>query len=155
MASARAVIAPTSELLLRLNGRHCRATCLLPSRRAPKLSLQRCRALQLAADSNLLSPAMRESLLARRVIETKDAKTIADGLAVRVPIAEALEYLAPVVDDVVLVEEASLRQAMSMVMETTGLIGEPAGVAGIAALIEHEHLRAGGLVATPLCGSNQ
>jgi threonine dehydratase len=100
------------------------------------------------------APAMRESLLARRVIETKDAKTIADGIAVRVPIPEALEYLAPVVDEVVLVEEASLRQAMSMVMETTGLIGEPAGVAGIAALIEHEHLRAG-LIATPLCGSNQ
>jgi threonine dehydratase len=101
------------------------------------------------------APAMRESLLAHRVIETKDAKTIADGIAVRVPIPEALEYLAPVVDEVVLVEEGSLRQAMSMVIETTGLIGEPAGVAGIAALIEHEHLRAGGLVATPLCGSNQ
>jgi threonine dehydratase len=101
------------------------------------------------------APAMRESLLANRVVETKDAKTIADGIAVRVPIPEALEYLAAVVDEVVLVEEASLRQAMSLVMETTGLIGEPAGVAGIAALLEHEHLRANGLVATPLCGSNQ
>jgi threonine dehydratase len=99
------------------------------------------------------APAMRESLLAGRAIETKDAKTIADGIAVRVPIPEALEYLAPVVDDVVLVSESSLRQAMSMVLDTTGLVGEPAGVAGIAALIEHEHLRTG-LVATPLCGSN-
>jgi threonine dehydratase len=44
---------------------------------------------------------------------------------------------------------------MSMIMEATGLIGEPAGVAGIAALIEHERLREGGLIATPLCGSNQ
>ena len=59
------------------------------------------------------------------------------------PIAEALEYLAPVVDDVVLVSEASLRQAMSILLDTTGLVGEPAGVAGIAALIEHPHLRSG------------
>jgi threonine dehydratase len=100
------------------------------------------------------APAMRESLLAGRVVETKDAKTIADGIAVRVPIPEALEYLAPVVDEVVLVSEASLRQAMSILVDTTGLVGEPAGVAGLAALIEHEHLRSG-LVATPLCGSNQ
>ena len=100
------------------------------------------------------APAMRESLRAGRVIETKDANTIADGIAVRVPIPEALDYLAPLVDEVVLVSESSLRQAMSMVLDTTGLVGEPAGVAGIAALIEHEHLRSG-LVATPLCGSNQ
>jgi threonine dehydratase len=100
------------------------------------------------------APAMRDSLLAGRVIETKDAKTIADGIAVRVPIPEALEYLAPVVDEVVLVSEGSLRQAMSIVLDTTGLVGEPAGVAGIAALLEHSHLRSG-LVATALCGSNQ
>ena len=100
------------------------------------------------------APAMRESLLAGRVIETNDAKTIADGIAVRVPIPEALAYLAPVVDEVVLVSESSLRQAMSILVDTTGLVGEPAGVAGIAALIEHPHLRAG-LAATPLCGSNQ
>ena len=100
------------------------------------------------------APAMRESLLAGRVVETKDARTIADGIAVRVPVPEALEYLAPVVDEVVLVSESSLRQAMSMVVDTTGLVGEAAGVAGIAALLEHEQLR-GGLVATPLCGSNQ
>jgi len=73
---------------------------------------------------------------------------------VRVPIPEALAYLKPVVDEVVLVSEASLREAMSILVDTTGLVGEPAGVAGIAALIEHEQLRSG-LVATPLCGSNQ
>jgi len=101
------------------------------------------------------APAMRESLAARRVVETKDARTIADGIAVRVPIPEALEYLAPVVHEVVLVSEASLRQAMSLLLDETGLVGEPAGVAGIAALIEHAHLRTGGLVATPLCGSNR
>lgn len=100
------------------------------------------------------APAMRDSLRARRAVETAEARTIADGIAVRVPVPEALEYLAPVVDDVVLVSEGALRQAMAMVRAETGLVAEPAGVAGIAALIEHPSLRSGGLVASPLCGSN-
>lgn len=101
------------------------------------------------------APAMRDSLRAGRAIESTSVKTIADGIAVRVPVSESLAYLPPVIDEIVLVSEESLRQAMSILVEETGLIGEPAGVAGIAALIEHEHLRAPGLVATPLCGSNQ
>lgn len=100
------------------------------------------------------APAMRDSLRAGRAIETRDVVTIADGIAVRVPVPEALEYLVPVVDDVVLVSDDSLRLAMDYVFAETGLASEPAGVAGIAALIEHADLRSGGLVATPLCGSN-
>lgn len=100
------------------------------------------------------APAMRDSLRAGKPIETEEARTIADGIGVRVPVPEALVYLAPVVDDVVLVSEDALRQAMAAVEADTGLVAEPAGAAGIAALIEHPSLRAG-LVATPLCGSNR
>jgi threonine dehydratase len=100
------------------------------------------------------APAMRDSLAAGKAISTPEARTIADGIGVRVPVPEALGYLAPVVDDVVLVSEDSLRLAMTMVEDCTGLVAEPAGAAGIAALIEHSHLRSG-LVATPLCGSNR
>jgi threonine dehydratase len=100
------------------------------------------------------APAMRDSLRLGRVVETSETTTIADGIAVRVPIPEALNYLAPVVDDVVLVSDDAMRQAMDLVLAGTGLVSEPAGVAGIAALIEHADLRAGGLVASPLCGSN-
>lgn len=100
------------------------------------------------------APAMRESLRAGRPVETATADTIADGIAVRVPVPEALAYLAPVIDDVVLVGDDALREAMALVLEETGLAGEAAGVAGLAALIEHPRLREG-LVATPLCGSNR
>lgn len=100
------------------------------------------------------APAMRDSLRAGRAIATAVVATIADGIAVRVPVPEALEYLVPVVDDVVLVSDDSLRLAMDYVFAETGLASEPAGVAGIAALLEHAELRSGGLVATPLCGSN-
>jgi threonine dehydratase len=101
------------------------------------------------------APAMRDSLRAGRAIETSAVATMADGIAVRVPVPEALDYLSPVVDDVLLVSEASLQQAMEVVAATTGLLSEAAGVAGIAAIIEHAHLRAkSGLLATVLCGSN-
>jgi len=100
------------------------------------------------------APAMRDSLRARRAIESPSVHTIADGIAVRVPVPEALDYLPAVIDDIVLVSEESLRQAMAMVEAETGLIAEAAGAAGIAALIEHPQLR-DGLVATPLCGSNR
>ena len=101
------------------------------------------------------APAMRESLRLGRAVETAEANTIADGIAVRVPVPEALDYLRPVVDDVVLVSDDALRRAMELVLAETGLASEPAGVAGIAALIEHPELGSGGLVATPLCGSNR
>ena len=100
------------------------------------------------------APAMRDSLRAGRAIESASVNTMADGIAVRVPVPEALDYLPPVIDDVVLVSEVSLGQAMSIVEAETGLIAEAAGAAGIAALIEHPELRSG-LVATPLCGSNR
>jgi threonine dehydratase len=100
------------------------------------------------------APAMRDSLRLGRAVETTEARTIADGIAVRVPIPEALAYLAPVVDDVVLVSDDAMRRAMALVLAETGLVSEPAGVAGIAALIEHAALRSAGLIATPLCGSN-
>ena len=101
------------------------------------------------------APAMRDSLRAGRAIQSQSVNTMADGIAVRVPVPESLDYLPPLIDDVVLVSEESLRQAMTLLADETGLIGEPAGVAGIAALIEHPALRTSGLVATPLCGSNQ
>lgn len=100
------------------------------------------------------APAMERSLRERRVIETDRAETIADGIAVRTPVPESLDYLAPVVDEVVLVSEASLRQAMRLVLDTMGLVVEPAGVAGVAALIQHREQFAGGRSATVLCGSN-
>jgi threonine dehydratase len=100
------------------------------------------------------APAMKDSLAAGHAVEKESVDTIADGIAVRVPVPDALKYLAPVVDEVVLVSDDALREAMTVLQAETGLAGEPAGVAGLAALIEHPELRAPGLVATPLCGSN-
>lgn len=97
--------------------------------------------------------AMEASWKSNSVIERPSVDTIADGIAVRTPVPEALADMRGVVDDVVLVDESSILTAMRTLFVTSGIVGEPAGVAGIAALLEHASLRRG-RVATIVCGSN-
>jgi len=97
---------------------------------------------------------MEQSWRAGRLVETERAETIADGIAVRVPVAEALDYLRDAVDEVVLVSEDALWRATQLVWGTLGIIVETAGAAGVAALLEYPAMLARGLVATPLCGGN-
>lgn len=97
--------------------------------------------------------AMEASWKSNSVIERPSVDTIADGIAVRTPVPEALADMRGVVDDVVLVDESSILMAMRTLFVTAGIVGEPAGVAGIAALLEHASLRRG-RVATIVCGSN-
>jgi threonine dehydratase len=100
------------------------------------------------------APAMALSLRAGVATPTQKADTIADGIAVRVPVEEALSDLAGVVDRVLLVDEETLRRAVRLVFRTTGLVVEPAGAAGVAALLSCRERFAGALAATPLCGGN-
>ena len=80
--------------------------------------------------------------------------TIADGIAVRVPVPEAVPIMQRVVHDVVEVGEESLREAVHLLYRTLGLVVEPAGAAGIAALLEHPDRFRSREVLTPLCGGN-
>ena len=100
------------------------------------------------------APAMERSWRSGSVVETATAATVADGIAVRVPVPAALDSLRGIVDDILLVSEAALQLAVRLVWDTLGLLVEPAGVAGVAALLEHRAVLARGLVATPLCGGN-
>ena len=100
------------------------------------------------------APAMERSWRTDAVVETGRADTIADGIAVRVPVPEALEDMRGLVDEMVLVEDGSIVRAMRRTFEETGVVVEPAGAAGVAALLEAPERWRGALVATPLCGSN-
>jgi threonine dehydratase len=104
--------------------------------------------------SSVHAPAMHDSWKAGAIVECKEARTIADGIAVRVPIPEAVRDMNGIVDDVFPIEEASLRAAMKLLLEEERLIVEPAGAAGVAALIEHPGLKQYGRIATVLCGNN-
>jgi threonine dehydratase len=97
--------------------------------------------------------AMAASWTEHRMIERARVNTIADGIAVRRPVAEALADMDGLVDDVLLVSEGAIKRAMRLAFHEAGLVVEPAGAVGIAAVIEHPSLRSQRL-ATVLCGSN-
>jgi peptide deformylase len=65
--------------------------------------------------------------------------TIADGLAVRIPVPEAVEDIKGIVDDVILVDDEMILQAMQMMEAHDSLILEPSGAAGIAGLLASHH----------------
>jgi threonine dehydratase len=100
------------------------------------------------------APAMVESWRAGRAVERESAGTIADGVAVRVPIDQALCDLDGLIDDAILVSESSIVDAMRLVHRHAGIVTEPSGALGIAALIENRDAFRGQTVGTILCGGN-
>jgi threonine dehydratase len=100
------------------------------------------------------APAMKLSIDAGQVIETAHAATIADGIAVRVPIAATLTHLRTCCDDVVAVSEARIFEAMRLIHHHLGIAVEPSGAVGVAAILDDPERFAGRRVATILCGGN-
>ncbi len=80
--------------------------------------------------------------------------TIADGIGVRVPIPEAVADMNGIVDDVLLVEDSAIVDAMRLLHRQAGLLAEPSGAAGVAALMAHRERFAGQRIATIVCGGN-
>lgn len=110
-----------------------------------------CRVVGVVAEG---APAMLLSWQSGSAVETDAARTVADGIAVRMPVPYALACMGSTVDAVLPVSEASILAAMRHVHEALGLVVEPAGVAGIAALIECGDRFRDARVATVLCGGN-
>ena len=100
------------------------------------------------------APAMVESWRAGRAIVHDRINTIADGIGVRVPIPEALEDMRGVADDAVLVGEGSIVEAMRLLHLHAGVVSEPSGAVGVAAILERPELFGDGLVGTIVCGGN-
>lgn len=90
----------------------------------------------------------------RAVVDTDRIETIADAVARRCPIAEALDDLLVVLGVVMLVREDSIKVGMRMLDEHAGLVVEPSAALGIAAILEEPDRFAGRRVTTILCGSN-
>jgi threonine dehydratase len=100
------------------------------------------------------APAMGLSFAAREPVSTETAETIADGIAVREPVPYAVKSTLSTVDEVLTVREESIIRAMRLLHGHLGLVVEPAGAAGFAAVLEHQTRFKGSRVAIPLCGSN-
>ena len=100
------------------------------------------------------APAMEMSWRAGEAISTATMDTIADGIAVRVPVPEALDIMRSTVDEMMLVTDEEIVEAMRWVHRDAGVVVEPAGAAGIAAVAKRRDELAGKRVAVPLTGGN-
>jgi threonine dehydratase len=100
------------------------------------------------------APAMFESWRTGRVVEYAGIDTIADGIGVRLPIPEVVRDMRDVVDDVLLVSDASILRAMKLLHEHLGLVVEPSGAVGVAAILEDRGRFENKLIATVICGGN-
>ena len=94
-----------------------------------------------------------QSLAAGRPIETSSASTIADGMAVRVPVPAALDVIARGAARIVEVTEADIEQAMRVCFADMHQVAEGAGAAPVAALLK-ERERAGTRAAVVMSGGN-
>ena len=109
-----------------------------------------CRVIGVCAQG---APALHLSWHQHRLVETPTASTIADGICVRVPVAFALDHLARSLDDFVMVSDDEILSAMRLLHKATGIEVEPAGAAGMAALLARKD-RSIGSAATLITGAN-
>ena len=100
------------------------------------------------------SPSYALSYAAGRVVPHKAATKLADGLACRLPVAEALEVILRHVDRIVEVSEEEIQSAMRAVYEDTHNVAEGAAAAAIAAVLKERDRVAGKRVAAVLTGGN-
>jgi threonine dehydratase len=100
------------------------------------------------------APAMALSWRNHQICCTESAETIADGIATRIPVPEAVADLDSLVDEMLLVDDDAMVEAMQMVFRHHGLVVEPSGAAGLAAAITHKEKFRGSQVVTPLTGGN-
>jgi threonine dehydratase len=97
-------------------------------------------------------PAMVNAI--RGTSHAQGASTIAEGIAVGVPGTLTREVIRQHVNDLVLVDEGDIEQAVLMLLEIEKTVVEGAGAAGLAALLKDPARFAGRKVGLVLCGGN-
>ena len=82
------------------------------------------------------APAYALSFDAGRIVETNEAKTFADGVAVRVPVQEALDVIRGGVERMARVTDDQVAEAIRVLYEDTHNVAEGAGAAPLAGLLQ-------------------
>ena len=100
------------------------------------------------------APAYHDSWRSGRVETTETANTIADGLATTTPTAPNVAAIRALVDDMVLVSDAEMIDAMRVLREHDGIVAEPAGAAPVAALLRGASASFAGPVVAIVTGGN-
>ena len=99
------------------------------------------------------APAFYRSFRSGRTESTEQAETAAEGLATRQTFELPLAMARRFVDDMVLVSDEEMREAMRILLETAHIVAEMAGAAPVAAALKRRDLR-GQRVIAPVSGGN-
>lgn len=100
------------------------------------------------------APTAQLSVAAGRPVATGAARTFADGMAVRVPVPEALAIYGPGAERIVAVSDDAVAEAIRVYFADTHNAAEGAGAAPLAALMAERGRMAGRRVGVILCGGN-
>ncbi len=100
------------------------------------------------------APCVKLSFERGEPVATNTAQTMADGLAVRVPVPEALAIYRKGADRVVAVSDTEIEAAMRIFFQDTHQVAEGAGAAPLAALLREREAMRGRDVAVVLSGGN-
>jgi len=98
--------------------------------------------------------AYKDSFEAGRAIEAPVSTRLADGMACRVPEAEALALIRREVEDIVAVSDDEVAEAMRIYFSDTHNVAEGAGAAPLAAALQRRAAFAGRRVGLALTGGN-
>jgi threonine dehydratase len=138
---------PLDTLLLPLgNGAMCNGIAHVMKARSP--------ATRVFAVGAQGASAMVDSWRSGRLIEHSSVSTIADGIAIRTPIPQALLDMQGLVDGALLVSDEAIIRAMKLLHRHVGIVAEPSAAVGVAAMLEAPQTFKGALVGVIVCGGN-
>lgn len=100
------------------------------------------------------APAVYLSWKEGRLLETPGCDTFAEGLATRVAFELPVRIMRRYLDDMVLVSEEEMKEAIVLLLETAHQLAEGAGAAATAAALKMRDRLAGKRVALMLSGGN-
>jgi threonine dehydratase len=100
------------------------------------------------------APATALSVAAGRVVTTETASTFVDGVACRVPDAQAISVISAGAARILTVSEDAAADAMRVLFATTHNVAEPAGALALAGLLSERDEAAGRRVAVIHTGAN-
>ncbi|MBI3463733.1 MAG: threonine dehydratase [Planctomycetes bacterium] len=100
------------------------------------------------------APAVTQSWRSGRLVTTETIATRAEGMATRAPAELTLEIMRRLVDDIVLVSESEIDDAVALLLAMTHNLAEGAGAASTAAAFKLRHELQGKKVVGVLSGGN-
>ena len=108
--------------------------------------------IQIVGIQTIACPGMKAALTGAPC--NPNGSTIAEGIAVRKPGVVTTQIVSSLVDEILLVEESEIEEAIAMLIDVEKTVAEGAGAAGLAGLIAHSPRFAGKTVGLVICGGN-